>query len=485
MVWTLPTDRNSKPQHKLDLELTKMFKSNYVGLGGSTLFVDHNDPDSLDNAALLPPETSAPTPPRNNIREFLFRRKLSMSGFHPINQQKLKMFEWMKRLGYCLAVLTFCILLVAIPVLTVHAIREYNVGLDIGAFYSAGAFVILTIPISMYEIFLHLTHWYMPDIQKYVVRILWMVPLYSIQSWLSLRYHEFSLYIDTLRDMYEAFVIQSFLYYLVELLGGEDVLARTLSEKAEEHHGEHGWCLDRMLKKWEMGEEFMLQCKHGVLQYVVIKVLATIITFMLKVAGEYGEGAMDLTKGYFYIAFVTNFSQMYALYVLVKLFYATKHELTHPVDWHPVGKFLCVKGVVFFTWWQGLGISILQDYGIINDLGHWTAEDVATGLQDYLVCLEMVFFAVAHTFTFTYKEYTNEFFTPDPDLLDNPEDGTYRAPVVRRLAQPLHFSRALWSSTIPSETFSDIYRLQGGARSAVTKENGKGIDLNVIKDDSL
>jgi len=157
MVWTLPTDRNSKPQHKLDLELTKMFKSNYVGLGGSTLFVDHNDPDSLDNAALLPPETSAPTPPRNNIREFLFRRKLSMSGFHPINQQKLKMFEWMKRLGYCLAVLTFCILLVAIPVLTVHAIREYNVGLDIGAFYSAGAFVILTIPISMYEIFLHLT----------------------------------------------------------------------------------------------------------------------------------------------------------------------------------------------------------------------------------------------------------------------------------------------------------------------------------------
>jgi len=103
----------------------------------------------------------------------------------------------------------------------------------------------------------------MPDCQKYVVRILWMVPLYSIQSWLSLRYHQFALYIDTLRDLYEAFVIQSFLYYLVEILGGEDVLSRTLREKRDVDVGEHGKCVGRCVPKWEMGEEFMLQCKHG------------------------------------------------------------------------------------------------------------------------------------------------------------------------------------------------------------------------------
>jgi hypothetical protein len=74
-----------------------------------------------------------------------------------------------------------------------------------------------------------------------------MVPLYSVQSWFSLRYHQFALYIDTLRDLYEAFVIQSFLYYLVEILGGEDVLSRTLAEKGDSHHGEHGKFLGRFI----------------------------------------------------------------------------------------------------------------------------------------------------------------------------------------------------------------------------------------------
>ena len=59
----------------------------------------------------------------------------------------------------------------------------------------------------MSTIILHLKNYYMPQVQKFVVRILWMVPLYSVQSWMSLRFHESSLYIETLRDMYEAYVL--------------------------------------------------------------------------------------------------------------------------------------------------------------------------------------------------------------------------------------------------------------------------------------
>ena len=85
--------------------------------------------------------------------------------------------------------------------------RDKNTKDDHIAFYSAGAFVLLTIPISVSTIILHLKNYYMPQVQKFVVRILWMVPLYSVQSWMSLRFHESSLYIETLRDMYEAYVL--------------------------------------------------------------------------------------------------------------------------------------------------------------------------------------------------------------------------------------------------------------------------------------
>ena len=37
------------------------------------------------------------------------------------------------------------------------------------------------------------------------VRILWMVPLYAVQSYLSLQFHKIRIYIDTIRDLYEAY----------------------------------------------------------------------------------------------------------------------------------------------------------------------------------------------------------------------------------------------------------------------------------------
>lgn len=125
----------------------------------------------------------------------------------------------MKVLGNILAVVTLIGFLILVPWITVYAMIYDKAPKDSLAFYSAGAFVLITVAMSMKLIYDHLTNWYMPDIQKFVVRIIWMVPIYAVQSWLSLRFRTARIYIDTLRNLYEAYVIQSFLYYLMELLG--------------------------------------------------------------------------------------------------------------------------------------------------------------------------------------------------------------------------------------------------------------------------
>jgi hypothetical protein len=141
-------------------------------------------------------------------------------------------------------------------------------------------------------------------------------------------------------------------YYLIELLGGEESLVRILLYKVrrdpsmERHLGHHAFPLSLVLAPWKLGVEFMLQCKHGVLQYVVAKTLATILTYICQSMGVYGEGQFSWKCAYPYIAFMMNISVMYALYSLVKLFHAVNDELRHPIDWHPLGKFLCIKGVV-------------------------------------------------------------------------------------------------------------------------------------------
>ena len=144
---------------------------------------------------------------------------------HPISRAS----SWILEMGHFLGYITLITMLIFIPVVLYRAIRQNRA--DLAAFHSSEVMVVGTVIMSVRLVYLHLTHWHMPDVQKYVVRILFMVPLYSFHSWLSLRFHHSRVYIDAIRDLYEAFVISSFVYYLIELLGGQDSLFRILERK--------------------------------------------------------------------------------------------------------------------------------------------------------------------------------------------------------------------------------------------------------------
>uniref|UniRef100_A0A7S4HS15 Transmembrane protein 184C n=1 Tax=Odontella aurita TaxID=265563 RepID=A0A7S4HS15_9STRA len=424
----------------------------------------------------------APSPARQNSRENRPRFLLKCLSF--------------QNAIYITGAVICLSLLGVIPWLAVRSARHGSVGWT--AFFIAGFFVVLTVPLSVYEIILHLTNWFMPDVQKYVVRILWMVPIYSLQSWASLRFSsDVTGYLNPFRDLYEAFVIEGFVYYLIELLGGEQSLADTLRRK-EDHYGDHPWPLNQFVHCWAMGEEFMLQCKFGALQFVVVKAATTIVYVMLRPLGLYSEGVFDLKSGFTYVSMLLNASMAWAMYCLVKLFFATKEELRSPKDWRPVGKFLCIKGVVFFTFWQGFVLFILRNSGVIGGIGEWDAHNVANGLQDMLVCIEMLVFAIAHKFTFTHKDYLPAELSQeesicsdqmtngvgDADQLD--DDADYRPPnSPQRLARPLSVSRALWSSTVPGETFSDIKRFKYGAQYAAKMSSGDETECDLAIAESI
>lgn len=411
----------------------------------------------------------------------------------------------MRRIGAHVASATLLAMLLLIPVIIYRSLSDRKV--DIAAWHSAGVMVIGTLILSARLIYLHFTHWYMPGVQKYVVRIILMVPIYAVQSWLSLRFHHARIYIDAIRDLYEAFVIASFVYYLIELLGGEEAMVSILRQKAQRdpslacHLGNHTFPLSLVLEPWQLGVEFMLQCKHGVLQYVVAKAGFTILTYVFQSLGMYGEGQFLWTSPYPYLAFFMNISVMYALYCLVKLFHAVQDELRYPIDWHPLGKFLCVKGVVFFTWWQGVLIFYLKAHGVIEDIGSWTGDEVANGLIDYCICVEMVGFAIAHSFTFTYKEYLpstvenaivgyervhqqrqlarentdnieNRNNNDGEECVRNSQEPSYHPPEM--LTRPMKFKEAFWSSTVPTETLHDIRRLQNGVNHAASQIKDPG-----------
>ncbi|MEE6461351.1 hypothetical protein FKM82_001265 [Ascaphus truei] len=159
---------------------------------------------------------------------------------------------------------------------------------------------------------------------------------------------------------------------------------------------------------WSMGDVLLFRCKLGVLQYTVVRPVTTIIALICQLTGVYGEGDFNLKNAWTYLVIINNVSQLFAMYCLV-LFYKVLKEELNPIQ--PVGKFLCVKMVVFVSFWQAVLFALLVKIGIISESNTWewkNVKDVATGLQDFTICVEMFLAAIAHHFSFSYKPYVQE-----------------------------------------------------------------------------
>ena len=57
---------------------------------------------------------------------------------------------------------------------------DHNVGFAVQAFFVAGIFVLLALPVTVYEVAMHLEYLSRPKLQIRVIRVLWMVPIYAI-----------------------------------------------------------------------------------------------------------------------------------------------------------------------------------------------------------------------------------------------------------------------------------------------------------------
>jgi hypothetical protein len=62
---------------------------------------------------------------------------------------------------------------------------------------------------------LHTEYYTQPKLQRHVIRILWMVPIYGIDAWFALRFQAAREYLDPIRECYEAYVIYNFYAYLM------------------------------------------------------------------------------------------------------------------------------------------------------------------------------------------------------------------------------------------------------------------------------
>ncbi|XP_078161009.1 organic solute transporter ostalpha protein (DUF300) [Carex rostrata] len=280
----------------------------------------------------------------------------------------------------------------------------------------AGIFVIVSVCLSTFLLFNHLTAYNNPEEQKFLIGVILMVPCYAIESYISFLDPSISVDIEILRDCYESFAMYCFGRYLVACLGGEERTVKFLEHEGgtvpgidtpllgnneEREFVKHPFPMNYILKPWRLGEQFYLVIKLGIIQYMLIKAVTAILAVIFEAFGTYCEGEFKWNCGYPYMAIVINFSQTWALYCLVQFYAAIKDELAHI---KPLAKFLVFKSIVFLTWWQGVAIAIFYSWGFLKG-PMAEALQFKSSIQDFIICIEMGVASIVHIYVFPSKPY--------------------------------------------------------------------------------
>jgi hypothetical protein len=190
---------------------------------------------------------------------------------------------------------------------------------------------------------------------------------------------------------------------LINFLGGERALIIMTHGREPVHHL---WPLNHCLPTVDISDPHtFLAIKRGILQYAWLKPVLGLAAIIMKSTGTYQEGYLGLTSGYLWSGIAYNISVTVSLYSLGLFWVCTAKDLR---PFRPVPKFLCIKLIIFASYWQGFFLSILVWLGAIpDDVEGYTPDNLAAAIQDALICIEMPMFAVAHWYAFSWHDYAD------------------------------------------------------------------------------
>ncbi|THW80269.1 DUF300-domain-containing protein [Aureobasidium pullulans] len=283
----------------------------------------------------------------------------------------------------------------------------HHVGLVVSA-----VFALISVVVAFFLVYKHATHYSKPWEQKHIIRILLMIPIYSTVSFLSYLYYKHSIYFEVLRDCYEAFAIASFFTLLCHYI------APNLHEQKDYFRQvtpiNWFWSVFGLQKCTGGRDKGILRIPRSgltwfnvvwfsVFQYALVRVLFTIVSVVTEAMDRYCENSLNPQFAHIWVMVFESASVTVAMFMLVQFYLQLKDDLA---EHRPFLKVLCIKLVIFFSFWQSLVISFLSSSsGPLQPTKKISYPDIQVGIPSMLLCVEMAIFAVMHLFAFPWREY--------------------------------------------------------------------------------
>ncbi|RAH43430.1 OSTA/TMEM184 family protein [Aspergillus brunneoviolaceus CBS 621.78] len=288
----------------------------------------------------------------------------------------------------------------------------------------SGVFAIIASIVSIVPIMGHALHYTKPIEQRQVIRILGMVPVYSLVSWLSIYYYKESVYFEIIATSYEAVAICAFFTLLCHYI-------------APDLHSQKAYFRNITPKQWIWPLPWLQRCCGGeqgfwrtprsgltwfnavwvdIFQYCLLRVLLSILSIITEYFHIYCEETLSPAFAYVWILALDCTAVGIAMFCLVQFYLQIKEV----IDQHsPFLKLLCIKLVIFLSFWQSSLVSLLSSSGVIQASPKVQSPDITVGLPNLLISIEMALFAVLHMFAYPWEPYLPSNIGEVTDLYGN------------------------------------------------------------------
>lgn len=268
----------------------------------------------------------------------------------------------------------------------------------------SGLCVMLTMHFTMRLLQQHLFYWKNPKEQKAIIIIILMAPIYAVDSFVGLLdikgSKPFFTFLDSVKECYEALVIAKFMalmYSYLKISISKNIVPDEI--KGREIH--HSFPMTLFQPRTVRLDHHTLKLlKYWTWQFVVIRPICSILMITLQLLRIYPSW-LSWT-----FTIILNVSVSLALYSLVVFYHVFAKELG---PHKPLAKFMCIKGIVFFCFWQDVVLEILAGMGIIRSHHFWLdVEHINEAIQNVLVCLEMVIFSIIQQYAYPATPYSGD-----------------------------------------------------------------------------
>lgn len=290
-------------------------------------------------------------------------------------------------------------------------LSEYSI------YASTGILALVAIICSVHLMVRHLNNWTDPKGQISIVRIVMMVPIYALTSWLAIICGKYAVYFNLFRDSYEALVLYEFFCLIIHYFDKEashyfsnlttsesngNNSIKTFGDYFSEY-SETPWPFPFcFLPNIIPGVKFFALIKACVIQYVFIKPVLSFLAVLLHMKAFYHTGYFIISDAYLWITVICNVSMSISLYMLV-IFYLFIADVIEKYE--PLYKFLSIKVLIFFIFWQSLIITVLYYFNFLPLLFDWDSNRSSVTLENILVCAEMFIISITHLWIYSYEPY--------------------------------------------------------------------------------